>query len=35
LKRKSSRNEARDALDIEELEAETARIHREIIADKM
>ncbi len=34
LKRKPSRNEPRDAIDIEELEAETARIHREIVSEK-
>ena len=29
-----SRNEGKDAIDIEELEAETARIHREIVAER-
>ena len=35
FKRKSSRNENRDAgIDIDELEAETARIHRQVVAER-
>jgi len=33
-KRRASRNEAREVIDIEELEAETVRIHREIVAER-
>jgi len=34
-KRKSSRNDYRDpAIDMDELEAETARIHKEILTDR-
>ena len=33
-KRRVSRNECKDAIDLEELEAETARIHREIVAER-